>query len=114
MKFRSIGALAVGAAIGYALNTPTGRAQVARVKKAVAGFMGRPEVQAKTANLAEKAKERTGGLPDPVQNLANTTIDAATHRAAGQSDRNGPSAGGSSDTGTDSGTASSGSGGTGS
>lgn len=112
MKIRSIGALAIGAAIGYALNTPTGRVQVARVKQAVAGYMGRPDVQAKASDLAEKAKEKTGGLPDPVQNLANSTIDAAAHRATGQSDHSGPGAAGPSSTGT--GTSPSASGGTGS
>jgi hypothetical protein len=86
MKIRSIGALAVGAAIGYALNTPTGRAQVARLRQAASGFMGRPEVQAKTQDLADKAKEKTGNLPGAVQNIANSTIDAAAHRASGQSD----------------------------
>jgi hypothetical protein len=84
MKIRSIGALAVGAAIGYAVNTPTGRAQLARLRVAASGFMGRPEVRAKTADLAEKAKQKTGGLPDPVQDIANSTIDAAAQRAAGQ------------------------------
>jgi len=81
MKIRTVGILAAGAAIGYALNTESGRQKLAQLKEAGDRFLGRPDVQARTADLADKAKQRTGGLPNPVQTIANQTIDMA-HKAA--------------------------------
>lgn len=77
MKIRTVGILAAGAAIGYVLNTEAGRERLAQLKEAGSRFLGRPEVQARTADLAEKAKQRTAGLPHAVQNIANQTIDKA-------------------------------------
>lgn len=77
MKVKTVGILAAGAAIGYALNTEAGRQKLAQLKDAGERFLGRPEVQAKTADLADKAKQRTGSLPHSVQNIANQTIDKA-------------------------------------
>lgn len=91
MKIRTVGILAAGAAIGYALNTESGRQKVAQLKEAGDRFLGRPEVQARTSDLADKAKQRTGSLPNPVQNIANQTIDMA-HKAASRPSDN-PTAG---------------------
>jgi len=91
MKIRTVGILAAGAAIGYALNTESGRQKLAQVKEAGDRFLGRPDVQARTADLADKAKQRTGSLPSPVQNIANQTIDLA-HKAASRSVDNGDAA----------------------
>ena len=88
MKIRTVGALAVGTAIGYALNTESGRKMLAQAKEAGSRFLGRPEVQARTADLADMAKQRTGSLPDPVQKVANETIDMA-HKAASRPAHNG-------------------------
>lgn len=77
MKIRTVGILAAGAAIGYALNTEAGRERLAQLKEAGGRFLGRPEVQARTADLADKAKQRTAGLPHAVQSIANQTIDKA-------------------------------------
>ncbi len=86
MKIKALGALAIGAAIGYAMNSSAGREKLAQLKARGKNFLGNPEVQAKTADLAEKAREKASGLPDPVQKVANTTIDAAkkaTNRPVG-------------------------------
>lgn len=88
MKIRTIGALAAGTAIGYALNTESGRKMLSQVKEAGGRLLGRPEVQARTADLADMAKQRTGSLPDPVQKVANETIDMA-HKAATRPAHNG-------------------------
>lgn len=106
MKIKSIGTLAIGAAIGYALNTPAGREKLAQLKSKGQEILGNPEVQAKTADLAEKAREKTSGLPDPVQKVANTTIDAATRASQRQGDQS--SSSGSSSSGSSSGGSSSG------
>lgn len=82
MKIRTVGILAAGAAIGYALNTENGRQKLAQLKDAGDRFLGRPDVQARTADLADKAKQRTGSLPNPVQNIANQTIDMAQKAAS--------------------------------
>lgn len=88
MKIRTVGILAAGAAIGYALNTENGRQKLAQLKQAGDRFLGRPEVQARTADLADKAKQRIGSLPDPVQNIASQTIDMA-HKATSRPTANG-------------------------
>jgi|GEM_PF-3953535 hypothetical protein len=88
MKIRTVGILAAGAAIGYALNTEGGREKLAQLKEAGNRFLGRPEVQAKTADLADKAKQRTGNLPHAVQNIANQTIDKA-QQATSRAGQNG-------------------------
>lgn len=77
MKVKTVGILAAGAAIGYALNTEAGREKLAQLKDAGERFLGRPDIQARTADLADKAKQRTAGLPNPVQNIAHQTIDKA-------------------------------------
>jgi hypothetical protein len=82
MKFKSIGILAVGAAIGYALGTENGRRKVAELKESGTRFLNRPDVQERTADLADKAKEKTGGLPPQVQGIANSTIAAAQRATA--------------------------------
>lgn len=88
MKLRTVGIIAAGAAIGYALNTESGRQKLAQLKDAGNRFLGRPDVQARTADLADKAKQRTGSLPHSVQNIANQTIDMA-HKAASRPADNG-------------------------
>ncbi|WP_188894083.1 hypothetical protein [Microlunatus endophyticus] len=93
MKIRTLGVIAAGAAIGYALNTESGRQKLAQLKDAGGRFLGRPDVQARTADLADKAKQRTGSLPQPVQNIANQTIDKAqqaTSRAGSNGSAPGP------------------------
>lgn len=81
MKLKSMGVLAVGAAIGYALNTPAGREKVQQLKESATRMLGNPEVQARTADLAAKAREKSTVLPDSVQKVANSTIDAAEKKA---------------------------------
>ena len=88
MKVKTFGILAAGAAIGYVLNTESGREKLAQLKDAGGRFLGRPEVQAKTADLADKAKQRTGSLPHSMQNIANQTIDKA-HEATSRAGTNG-------------------------
>lgn len=77
MKVKTVAILAAGAAIGYVLNTEAGREKLAQLKGAGGQFLGRPDVQARTADLADKAKQRTASLPHSVQNIANQTIDKA-------------------------------------
>lgn len=88
MKIRTVGILAAGAAIGYALNTESGRQKLAQMKEAGNRFLGRPDVQARTADLADKARQRTGSLPHSVQGIANQTIDMA-HKATSRPVDNG-------------------------
>jgi hypothetical protein len=78
MKIKSMAMLAIGAGIGYVLGTPANRERIAQLRTKGQEFLGNPDVQAKTADLAEKAREKASGLPDPVQKVATTTIDAAT------------------------------------
>src|SRR4051794_16166465 len=54
MKFKTVVILAAGAAIVYALNTEGGRNQLSKVKGAGQRYLGRPDVQAKADDLAEK------------------------------------------------------------
>jgi hypothetical protein len=81
MKIKSMGVLAIGAAIGYALNTPAGREKLHQLKQSAERMLGNPQVQGRTADLADKARQKTTGLPDPVQKVANSTIDAAQKKA---------------------------------
>jgi hypothetical protein len=110
MKIKSMAMLAIGAGIGYVLGTPANRERFAQLRTKGKDFLGNPDVQAKTADLAEKAREKASGLPDPVQKVATTTIDAATKAskrqgsdpASGSSEgSSGNSPGGGSSSGSD-------------
>ena len=74
---KSMGILAIGAAIGYAMNTEGGRAKINQLKDSAGRRLGSPEVQARTADFADRARQKVTLLPDPVQRVANSTIDAA-------------------------------------